>query len=220
MTQELILNSISFAKDTIEILLPNPTIVRKVYQQQIEIFPETHFPYWSQVWPSAVAMAQFLVENPDYIQHKKVLELAAGLGLPSLIAAKFAKEVYCTDYLQEAISTINQSVEHNKLTNITTGLLDWSKPPVPSPFYDVVLMSDVNYNPPEFEALFSLFKIFLYQRSTIILTTPHRLLAKPFMEWLMPWCKLKTEIEVPHNNGLVSISVMVFYINDLGNLRT
>ena len=214
MTKELILNRISFAKDTIEIFLPNPSVVRKVYEQQIEIFPETPFPYWSQVWPSAVAMAQYLVENPTYIQDKKVLELAAGLGLPSLIAAKMAKEVYCTDYLPEAISTINQSIVHNKLKNITTGILDWSKLPVAFPYYDVVLMSDVNYNPAEFEVLFSLFKTFLHQRSTIILTTPHRLLAKPFIEWLMPWCKLKTEVEVPHKNDLVSISVMVFYTND------
>ena len=214
MTQKLILNRISFANDSIEIFLPNPAAVKKVYEQQIEIIPETPFPYWSQVWPSAVAMAQFLVEHPAYIAHKKVLELAAGLGLPSLITSRIAKEVNCTDYLQEAISTINQSIVHNKLTNITTSLLDWSKPPVPFPYYDVVLMSDVNYNPAEFEVLFSLFKTFLYQRSTIILTTPHRLLAKPFIERLMPWCKFKTEVEVSHISGMVPISVMVFYTND------
>ena len=58
------------------------------------------------------------------------------------------------------------------------------------------------------------FKTFLYQRSTIILTTPHRLLAKPFIERLMPWCEFKTEVEVSHISGMVPISVMVFYTND------
>ena len=210
MTNNLILNRISFGNDSLEIYLPNPDNVKRSYKQQLADNPETPFPYWSQVWPAAVAMARFLARQPHYIQGKKVLELAAGLGLPSLVAAGAARQVYCTDYLPEAISTINQSILHNNIQNIECGLLDWNNPPNPFPHFDVVLMSDVNYDPSGFDTLFSLFKTFLNQESTIILSTPQRLLAKPFIERLMPWCRLSEEIEVEHLGAMVPISMMVF----------
>ena len=63
------------------------------------------FPYWSKVWPSAEALALFILQHPEYIAGKMVVELGAGLGLPSLVAAQMAASVLCTDYEPEAVAT-------------------------------------------------------------------------------------------------------------------
>ncbi len=209
MTKKLLLQSILLKNNTIEIYVPEPTHVKTVYQAQLKIDTASPFPYWSQVWPAAVAMAKFLELHPYYIENKIVLELAAGLGLPSFVAAKEAKSVFCTDYLPDAITVIEKSVEHHQLKNISCGLMDWNNMPIPFPQAEVVLMSDVNYDPADFEILYSVLKTFLEQGSTLLLTTPQRLLAKPFVEMLLPWCQLKEEMEVAYKGTIVPITLMV-----------
>ncbi len=209
MTQNLLLETIPLTHTSVSLYVPEPTHVKALYQLQLNTDTSTPFPYWSQVWPAAIAMAEFLALNPCFIHNKTVLELAAGLGLPSLVAAKVAKEVYCTDYLPEAISVIEQSITHNQLKNMNGGLLDWNKLPTPLPQADIVLLSDINYNPADFDRLHQVLKAFLQQGSTLLLTTPQRLLAKPFIEMLLPWCRLKEEVEVVRNRAVVSVTVLV-----------
>src|SRR5688572_33367426 len=56
----------------------------------------TLFPYTtlfrSQVWPSAIALSEFIVSNQQLVHNKNILELGAGLGLPSLVASKRSEE--------------------------------------------------------------------------------------------------------------------------------
>lgn len=209
MTQNILLETIPLTQNSVTLYVPEPTYIKELYQLQLNNDACTPFPYWSQVWPAAVAMAEFLALHPNYIANKTVLELAAGLGLPSLVAAKVAKAVYCTDYLPEAISVIEQSITHNQLKNMNGGLLDWNKLPTPLPQADIVLLSDINYNPADFDRLHQVLKAFLQQGSTLLLTTPQLLLAKPFIEMLLPWCRLKEEVEVVRNRAVVSVTVLV-----------
>ncbi len=215
MTKKLFLENIRLTNTSIELYVPEPTHVKALYQSQIKLDACTPFPYWSQVWPAAIALANFIEKHPYYIKNKTVLELAAGLGLPSLVAARVAKSVYCTDYLPDAITVIEQSVEHHQLKNVFCSLLDWNNMPSSFPHAEVVLMSDINYNPTDFDILYSVLKTFLQQGSILILTTPQRLLAKPFIEKLMTWCQLKEEMEVEHKSMLVPITVMVL-VQDFG----
>jgi predicted nicotinamide N-methyase len=209
MTQDLLLQNIHLANTSIDLYVPEPIRVKTLYQSQISVDASTPFPYWSQVWPAAIALAHFIEKHPYYIENKTVLELAAGLGLPSLVAARVGKKVDCTDYLPDAVTVMKQSVAHHQLKNMFCSLLDWNKMPAPFPKADVVLMSDINYNPTDFDILYSVLKTFLEQGSTLLLTTPQRLLAKPFVEKLMPWCTLKEEMEVQQAGVTVPITVLV-----------
>ena len=209
MINELTLQSIPFGNKIIELYVPDPNYMKARYEEETDADSKTPFPYWSQIWSSAIALAQFIEEQPHYIQDKKVLELAAGLGLPSLVAAKVAKEVFCTDYLPETIAVLEKSVAYNKIENISCKLLDWNEINPSFSTTDVVLMSDVNYNPTDFETLFQVFKNFLSAGATIILSTPQRLVAKSFVEQLMPWCKLKEEIDVHQQNSMIPITILV-----------
>ncbi|XP_068220872.1 methyltransferase-like protein 22 isoform X2 [Palaemon carinicauda] len=50
-----------------------------------------------QVWGGALYLADFILHNPDVFAGKHVLELASGVGLTSIVAAMFAKQVTVTD---------------------------------------------------------------------------------------------------------------------------
>ena len=41
-------------------------------------------PYWAELWPAGLALAHALPERLDGV---RVVELGAGLGVPSLVAA-------------------------------------------------------------------------------------------------------------------------------------
>lgn len=188
--------------------MPRLKAVQQLYRQQKAADVATPFPYWAQIWPAALALGTYLVQNPQTVKGKNVLEIAAGLGLPSLVAARFASSVTCTDYIAAAVHAAQQSAQHNGLINMHCQQLDWYH--LPQHIHaDVLLLSDVNYEPQAFEVLYQLLQTFLQKGSTVLLSTPQRLMAKPFISRLLPWCVAQQQVEVPMAQQAVPVSVMV-----------
>jgi predicted nicotinamide N-methyase len=191
---------------TIELFVPDAQEVQNNYFQQKQVQVDVPFPHWTKLWPAGLAMADFIHQHPELVQDKKVLELAAGLGLPAFVAARYAKTVCCSDYLQEAVDTMARSAEHLQLTNVTCQVLDWNHlPEVLSP--DVLLLSDINYDPDQFDQLYQVLHRFLQQGTTMLLTTPQRLMAKPFIEKMLPFCQQQNEMTVLYQEQHTPISV-------------
>jgi predicted nicotinamide N-methyase len=180
---------------TIDLYVPNAQEVQNNYLQQKQLQAQVPFPHWTKLWPAALAMSDFIYQHPELVKDKKVLELAAGLGLPSFIAARYATTVCCSDYLKEAVDAMSKSVQHLQLTNVTSQLLDWNHLP-DDLTTDVLLLSDINYDPEQFEQLYQVQQRFIQQGTLILLTTPQRLMAKPFIEQLLPFCKQQYEMAV------------------------
>jgi predicted nicotinamide N-methyase len=192
----------------VQLVVPDQDAIKDRYQREVAAGSSPQFPYWSRIWPSAVAMALHLEENLQLVRNMKVLELAAGLGLPSVFAARYASEIVCSDYNEEATDVIRMSAELNGLADLHTAVIDWNCLPFDyDP--DLVLLSDVNYEPASFPALSSLVLHFLERSKTIVLTTPQRLMAKTFIETVSRWCVHQSEILVKDTNGIITpISVM------------
>lgn len=206
MAYPLQLQTYSLGLQMLSLYVPEAGAVHRYYQQHKTT--QTSFPYWAQVWPAALALGQFLLQQPHYIQSKKVLELAAGLGLPSLVAAQFADEVTCTDYIPEAVAAATASAQYNSLPNMQCTVMNWHHlPPDLKP--NVLLLSDVNYEPHQFEVLYKILERFIANGTTVLLSTPQRLMAKPFISRLLPWCAAQHQLEVSHLQHKTSITVMV-----------
>lgn len=193
--------TIVIANNEINVCVPN---VDAVQQRHTENSYQP-FPYWAKKWPASLGLANFILRHPTIIEKKRVLELAAGLGLPSLLAAKFASTVVCSDYLEEPLLYVRQSIQHNQLKNISTSIIDWNFFPATIDA-DIILMSDINYNPLEFDVLLSVFEKLLQQQKTIILSTPQRIMAKPFIEKLLPHCVQQENFFIEKTD----VSVLVF----------
>ena len=180
------------------------------YNQLKENYSATNtnnkIPYWAKLWPSSIALCQYIASNPSFFKNKNVLELAAGLGLPSMLAAKFATHVICSDYSPEALTWMKASAQLNKLNNIETSLIDWNH--FPTTFSrDIILLSDINYDPAEFTKLYDLILTLLQKKCSILLTTPQRLMAKPFVEQLLPFCVEQQTIPVSFQQEHADISL-------------
>jgi predicted nicotinamide N-methyase len=162
------------------IYIPAYEAVKTIYADLLALDPATPFPYWAKLWPSALALLSILQKHPSLIRDKTVLELGAGIGLPSLMMADVAKSIQISDYDKEAVALFQKNIEYLQLQNAEAIKLDWNA--LPETIHpEVVILSDVNYDPTQFETLINLIKKFIHQGCTIILSTPQRIMASSFV---------------------------------------
>ncbi len=145
---------------------------------------DERIPYWTDLWPAAIALSEYIVENSGLIEHKKVIEIGCGLGLPSIVAAGFAKELTMSDYLDDAILFAQRNAKLNELENISFQKLDWRSIAPGHQKYDIILASDIAYEKRFFEGLPQAIKSMMHYHSLAILSEPGRAFAIDFLEGL------------------------------------
>ena len=190
------------------IYIPAYEAVKAIYATLLNSDPTTPFPFWAKIWPSSIAMLNVLKAHPHMIQNKHVLELGAGIGLPSLMMADLAKSIQVSDYNLEAVELLQKNIEHLQLQNVEALQLDWNNLP-DAKHAEVVILSDVNYDPTQFDVLIALIDKFIHQGSTIILSTPQRIMASPFVQKLVSFIIERHEALVDENGIPKEISILV-----------
>uniref|UniRef100_A0A8B9WVX7 Methyltransferase 22, Kin17 lysine n=1 Tax=Bos mutus grunniens TaxID=30521 RepID=A0A8B9WVX7_BOSMU len=66
-----------------------------------------------QVWRGALLLADYILFQRDLFQGRTVLELGAGTGLASIIAATVAQTVYCTDVGADLLAMCQRNIALN-----------------------------------------------------------------------------------------------------------
>jgi predicted nicotinamide N-methyase len=196
--------------DNLSIYVPDASLVKSHYEKLLEVDANTPFPFWAKLWPSAIAMAQFLKDEPGWIQNKKVIEIGAGIGLPSLGIASIAREIIVSDYSQEAVELAQKNINYLLLENASAINLDWHNMPN-TILADTILLSDINYAPTDFDSLLKLINRFLNNKCTIIIATPQRIMASIFVQELQPLIKESSIVTIDYQNELVAISLLILY---------
>jgi predicted nicotinamide N-methyase len=196
--------------DNLSIYVPDASLVKLHYEKLLEVDANTPFPFWAKLWPSAIAMAQFLKDEPGWIQNKKVIEIGAGIGLPSLGIASIAREIIVSDYSQEAVELAQKNINYLLLENASAINLDWHNMPN-TILADTILLSDINYDPTDFDSLLKLINRFLNNKCTIIIATPQRIMASKFVQELQPLIKESSIVTIDYQNELVAISLLILY---------
>jgi len=190
------------------IYIPDYEQVKHIYASLLKLDPTTPFPYWAKVWPSAIALLYVLQKYPNWINDKNVLELGAGIGLPSLMMAGITNSIQISDYNLDAVELLRKNIEHLELENSEALKLDWNA--LPETIHpEVIILSDVNYDPTQFETLTKLIEKFIHQGCTIILSTPQRIMASPFVLALSTFI-IADYLEMVDENGVTKeISILV-----------
>lgn len=179
-------NKLTVVQDGLSLYVPIPELVKPTYEDLLKLNINAPFPFWARIWPSSKAMSQFLAIEPEWVRGKKILEVGAGLGLPSFAIAHLATEVIVTDHASEAVSLINKNITHLCFNNMKSMCLDWNDfPDIISA--DTILLSDVNYAPGAFGPLLTLVGKLMEKGAVIIIATPERIMAAPFVEALQPF---------------------------------
>jgi predicted nicotinamide N-methyase len=151
----------------------------KVFERLLNEAPNPHRaldekpPYWADLWPSSVAMAEYLLEVERPGPQTEVLEIGCGMGLAGLAAAKCGARVTLTDYLPEALEVAEYLWSLNEEKPADVRLLDWRKPN-PDLAADLVLAADVAYEERQFSELDEAFPVLTKTGGQVLLSEPSR----------------------------------------------
>nr|XP_058894414.1 methyltransferase-like protein 22 isoform X2 [Kogia breviceps]XP_058894415.1 methyltransferase-like protein 22 isoform X2 [Kogia breviceps] len=74
-----------------------------------------------QVWRGALLLADYILSQRDLFQGRTVLELGAGTGLASILAATVAQTVYCTDVGADLLAMCQRNIALNSHLTATGG---------------------------------------------------------------------------------------------------
>ena len=67
------------------------------------------------LWDSGLYLARWALDQRDRLRGCRVIELGSGLGLPGLVAAKFADHTMLTDCAADIVANLNASIDVNGL---------------------------------------------------------------------------------------------------------
>ena len=109
---------------------------------EIELPP----PFWAFAWPGGQGLARYLLDHPEEVRGRRVLDLATGSGLVAIAAVKGGAiealgadvEPFC-----EAAVALNAEANGVDVAFMAEDLLGGDPPP-----FDVVVCGDVSYEKP------------------------------------------------------------------------
>jgi predicted nicotinamide N-methyase len=102
-------------------------------------------PYWAFCWPGGQAIARYLLDHPDLVRGKRVIDFAAGSGVSSMAAARAgARSVIANDIDTLSLIAARLNAAANGLT-IGINSEDWLARRPGEPEADVVIAGDVCY---------------------------------------------------------------------------
>lgn len=131
-----------------ELRLHLATEVTPLWQATEETLAEKNLPppYWAFAWPGGQAVARLLLDRPDLVAGRSVLDFAAGTGLVGIAAMKAgaAKAQSCDiDRFALAAITLNAEANGVAVKAVSSDLVGRELPGI-----DVVLAGDVCYERP------------------------------------------------------------------------
>lgn len=107
--------------------------------------PDFGSPYWARPWGGGLALARHVLDHPDVVADKRVLDLGAGSGLVAIAAALAgARQVRAVDVDPYAVTATRLNAAANGVTleTVQADLVDGAPPDV-----DLMLVGDLFYEP-------------------------------------------------------------------------
>ncbi len=144
-----------------------------------EFIKDEQMPYWAEIWPSAITLSSFLADEL-MLQGLRVIEIGAGVGMVSVVAASKGAHVLATDYSLEALRFARYNSLKNRV-NLVCERLDWRLVQCAEQF-DLLLAADVLYERVNLLPIVTAIDKLLKPGGTAYLADPRRRLAGQFLE--------------------------------------
>jgi predicted nicotinamide N-methyase len=129
-------------------------------------------PFWAFAWAGGQALARYLLDNPQVVAGRELLDFGAGSGLVAIAAAKAgaarvaAAEI---DHFAAAAIAINAALNGVTIEVVTTDLSDGDKR-----FWKLVTAGDICYEQPMAERALRWLRRLAGRGSTVLLGDPGR----------------------------------------------
>lgn len=145
---------------------------------------DERMPYWAELWPSSLFMAETIIQLQQRLPRGPWLELGCGPGLPGILAARLGLSGVCSDYMPEALLLARLNACQNACgERVACKLIDWRTPDVGERF-NWIIAGDVAYEKRNFKPLAGTFAALLEPDGEIWLAEPGRQVAKDFFSLL------------------------------------
>jgi predicted nicotinamide N-methyase len=141
---------------------------------------DERLPYWADVWPSSIVLAEKLLELDGAA--RTAIELGCGVGLSTLAATTAGFDVLATDYYEDALDVTRANVFRNLGTVARTRLVDWRHLPDDLGTFDLLFASDVLYEKEYAELLPVILRRLLTPGGVALIADPGRVAAPIFVE--------------------------------------
>ena len=134
------------------------------------------FPLWAKIWKASWVLSDYLADLRPNV-NKRLLEIGAGVGLVSIVAATFGHQITMTEYNSDALNFARANACLNNCPNLPIKKLDWNHPRLKDQF-DFIVGAEVTYKQAYFSPLIRLFKSKLKPGGEIILASEIRRYGK------------------------------------------
>jgi len=128
-------------------------------------------PYWASAWPGGQALARFVLDRPELVAGRRVMDLAAGSGVAGIAASLAgASSVSASDIDPYAVAAIGENARANGVAVAATcaSMLDVDIDA------DVVLVGDAFYSPPMAETAMTVLERATARGARVLVGDPGR----------------------------------------------
>jgi len=138
-------------------------------------------PYWAFAWAGGQALSRYVLDHPETVRGRQVLDLASGSGLVAIAAAQAgAASVLASDIDAFAVAAIGLNSAANAVAVSATGADLLAAPPQP---FDTLLVGDLFYERELATRLLAWLEAARAQGSMVLIGDPGRsYLPKPRLE--------------------------------------
>lgn len=145
-------------------------------------FADERVPYWTELWPSAPVLADWLATKRDVIRGELCLDLGCGLGLTSLVGQSLGARVVAADYEPEALTFCALNARLNGVHAPALLATDWRAPAIRAGIFPFVWGADIIYERRFFIPVIDALSMALTREGICWLAEPGRTIFSEFLE--------------------------------------
>ena len=157
-----------------------------------DVFHE--FPLWAKIWQASWVLAGYLAEMP-VDSGKSFLEVGAGIGLVSIVAASCGHRITLTESNPDALQFARANAVLNGCQQLPIRALDWHRPQLQDQF-DYIVGSEVTYKQEDLGPLLNLFKAGLKPGGEIVLAGEMRKVSREFYQALETVFRIRVQKKI------------------------
>lgn len=173
---------------------------------------DERIPYWTELWPSSLALAHWLRLRQEEIRGQLCLDLGCGLGFTALLGQCLGATVLGADYEAKALAFCRKNARINQTPEPQWLQMDWRAPPlVPKKIWRV-WAGDIIYEKRFMAPVLELLALVLAPGGAAWIAEPGRLIFKDFTTLLAtngwsrrPVLARKVSALHPGENPLVTV---------------
>ena len=110
-----------------------------------DAFEDERLPYWTELWPSSLVLAEWLSLCAGRIRGRPCLDLGCGLGLTAQVGQWLGARVAGMDYEAEALRFAARNARRNRVPQPAWLLMDWRHPALRAGSMDCIWGGDIMY---------------------------------------------------------------------------